>query len=750
MTNLQAPAAPAPTPLPDHLTAFFGRQDEIATIVRVLDSGKQRLITLTGPGGTGKSRIALEVARRQRQRFEEMQDEDETNSVPRVYFVSLLEAVSAELFVAELRSAFGVREDQNPGLKPLASLVHALKGKQTLLVLDNFEQIAESGSVLLEELLQQVPGLTCLVTSRIRLPIPGEREIPVAPLPTLSPSVFATSTGHGGASVSNEAEIPRLLDEYPSLALFVDRAQLARTDFQMNRRNAASIIELVDRLEGIPLAIELAAARTHLMMPRQMLDRMGKRLDLLVNHRKVTGGRHQSLRETLQFSYELLPSDLQRFFTNLALFRGGFTAEAAEAITESPIALDLIAQLCDASFLRSTESSNGEIRFQMLETIREFAHEKQQESDPNRQQRHQAEKRHLAYFARLAEETDRSILEGKSQSENLDTLEAEHDNIRAALRRVLRAAPDAFMADESLRLIASMHNFWFMRSHFTEGREWDRQFWKRLQDTKKDSKEAGTLDPLLLSRAMNGCGVLAMYQGDYSDADHCYRYSLRLRRKTGDQSGIGAILNNAGLSSSRQRNWDRARSYFEKSFEAWRAAGDSTFIGRLTGNLGIVAAEQGDYAAAKKYFEDNLELARNAGETRGISMGLSNLGRTYYKIGDLEKAEALLTESLNVAQELKDYALAGAVLLCFGLVRSARAAQLGTTQKWIQAEMETGPQFLRVALEVYQELNLTIPAYAIADMERYPAATYKANGFPYTGLHALRDILERWLPEHAL
>lgn len=241
-----------------------------------------------------------------------------------------------------------------------------------------------------------------------------------------------------------------------------------------------------------------------------------------------------------------------------------------------------------------------------------------------------------------------------------------------------------------------------------------------------------------------------MYQGDYPQADRCYRYSLKLRRKTGDQSGIAATLNNAGISSSRQKNWDRARFYYEQSFQAWRAAGEPTFIQRLSVNLGVVAAEQGDYRAAKKYFEDNLEFARRSGEPRDISTGLSNLGRTYYKIGDLEKAETLLTESISIAQELRDYGRAGAVLLCLGLVRSARGAKIGNAQGWMQAELETGPQFLRIATEVYQELKMPIPSYAVTDMELYPAATHKGNGFPFTGLQALKDILERWLPEHAL
>jgi predicted ATPase/DNA-binding SARP family transcriptional activator len=770
MKGFQHALAPSPDPLPVPLTRFFGRQEEIDDITYLLESGKDRLITLTGPGGTGKTRIALEIARQQRQLAQETQESNESgeqgeSEVRTVYFISLIEAVTVELFIAALRSALGVREDQKPGADPLLPLIRALKDRHTLLILDNFEQIAEKGGELLERLMERAPHLTCLVTSRQRLPILGEREVPIAPLSTLPPtSNFAISTNSaygsysGYGSYDSESDISTLLEEQPAVALFVDRAQHARPDFQINRRNAASIVELVHRLEGIPLAIELAAARTPVLMPRQMLDRMGKRLDLLVYHRKVSGGRHQSLRDTLQFSYDLLSPQLKTFLTVLALFRGGFTAEAAEAVTESPIALDLLIQLRDASLLRGVEQESGEMRFQMLETVREFASEKQKESDHGREQHLQGEARHLAFYAQFAEEIDNSLASGQRQSENLDLLEADHDNFRAALRRVLRSEPDSFTSTESLRLIASLHNFWMIRGHLTEGREWDQQYWQRLRADKQNQQQARTsgnhaafrLDLGLLAKAINGAGVLAMSQGDYSSADHCYRFSLWMRRNIGDRRGIAATLNNAGISRTRQEDWTRGRSLHERSLKEWRLLGEHRMISRLVGNIGIIAAIQGDYESARKHFQESLDTARRFGETRGITIGLCNLGHTYYKLGDLARAETLLTESLNVAYGLKDQGRAASALLYLGFVRSARVSMATDQKTVIQAELETGPQFLRIALESHQELNIPLAKDAIEEMEHFPAAVQKANGFPYSGLKALQDVLERWLPEHGI
>ena len=558
LTAFHLPQTTSPEPLPNPLTRFFGREKEMAFVEQLLEMGGSgnRLITLTGPGGTGKTRIALEIANRRRQYAEEERDqeqEQEQDNAPaeeRVYFVSLMDAVNADLFIEALRSTFGIRESKHAGVDSVGSLISALQNKRTLLVLDNFEQIVESGSALLERIMERVPGLTCLVTSRQRLMIPGEREVPIAPFLTVRPSKDLSFV----ANVGDDEDLANLLHSQPAVALFVDRAQHARPDFQITRRNAASIAELVYRLEGIPLAIELAAARAQTLTPRQILDRLDKRLDLLTSYRKVVGGHYQSLREALQLSYDLLSPKLRIFFGEIALFRGGFTTEAAEAVTESPIALDLLAQLCDASLIRSVEQDDGELRFQMLETIREFAGEKQNENEQSKSERYSAEIRHLVYFAKFAESVNKRLVGGGVQQEEIAHLEADHDNFRAALRRTLRRAPDTVSASESLRLLASLYNFWLIRGHFSEGSSWSSQFWQRLRTKERhlDTASNVVLDRTLLARAINGAGVLAMSQGDYRTADRCYRHSLRICRRIGDRRGIAGTLNNAGISCVEQ------------------------------------------------------------------------------------------------------------------------------------------------------------------------------------------------------
>ena len=747
ITAFHIPQITSPDPLPNPLTQFFGRQEELALIARLLDSGNNRLITLTGPGGTGKTRIALEITERRRQRAED----------ERVCFVPLADAVTADLFVAALRSALGVRESQHAHADALGSLVSALQDRRTLLILDNFEHLVESGSELLGRLLERAPSLTCLVTSRQKLPISGEHEVPIEPFLTVRPSQYLDSeTG------DEEMDISSLLDSQPAIALFVDRARQARPAFQITQRNAATIAELVYLLEGIPLAIELAAARVQVLTPRQMLDRLDrrvdKRLDLLTHHSKVVGRRHQSLREALQLSCDLLSPKLRIFFGEISLFRGGFTTEAAEAVTESPVALDLLAQLCDASLIRSAEQNDGAMRFQMLETIREFASEKQKEHEQSNSAKYSAETRHLTYFASFAETANKRLVSGGRQSEELALLEAEHDNFRAALRRTLRRAPESVSASESLRLLASLYNFWLIRGHFSEGSRWSAQFWLRLRCKKNDSDassvsavpSASVLDRALLARAINGAGVLAMSQGDYKTADHSYQHSLRICRHLGDRRGIAGTLNNVGNSYFHQGKVAQARAFYERSLQEWRTLGDSGSVARLVGNLGVIAAEQGDYDVARQHFAESLESARRLKQTRGITINLTNLGHTYYKSGNYSAAESSLTESLSVAYAIKDYGQAAPALLYLGFVRSAQVALMQDQTTATQAERETGPQFVRIALECYRELNRSLPGYAATELKRFPAATFRANGFPFSGLVALQDILERWLPEHAV
>ncbi|MBC8104603.1 MAG: tetratricopeptide repeat protein [Cytophagales bacterium] len=745
-----------PDPLPTPLTRFFGRRDEMDAILGLLESGGDRLITLTGPGGTGKTRIALEIARSLRSR--ETEAEEDNPLQPKVYFVPLLEARGADLFIAALRSTLGAAEGSGPGADPLKGLVSVLAERPALLVLDNFEHLVEPGARILEQLLLLVPTLRCLVTSRQRLPILGEREFPIAPLPTALPSADSgmrmAETRSGGDSSAAAFDLPFLLQSQPAVALFVDRAQLARTDFQITQRNAPGIVELVHRLEGIPLAVELAAARTQALTPRQMLDRLGKRLDLLVSHRKVHGGRHQSLREALQLSYDLLSPELRLFFADLCLFRGGFTTAAAEAVTASPIALDLLAQLCDTSLVRAAGQQNGEIRFQMLETIREFASEKREEcphaSEDASAPRDSSDARHLRFFATLAEAAEKRLVGGGNQVEELDHLASEHDNFLAALRRTLEGDLEPTANQDALLLLASLQNFWLMRGYLTEGREWGRRFWGHWRA--RGAHRATSLNPSLLAKVLNGSGVLAMSQGDYETADRQYRRSLWLSRIHQNRHGVAAALNNAGIARLGRGDLAGARVLYERSLREWRSLGDEPRAACLVANLGVLAAAQEDYATARIHFLESLESARRLKDTRGAAISLCNLGQVSYKLRDYRDAERTLAESLRVSSQLKDPGEAAAALLYFGFVRAARAAASdgsgGADPGAV--EVETAAQLLRVAVESYRELNLPLPDHAPQELAQFPPSPHRANGFPFRGLQALQDILDHWLPEHAV
>jgi predicted ATPase len=423
------------TNLPVQFTRFFGRQEELARLSHMLLLPQQtRLVTITGTGGTGKTRLALEVAARLTSSLEGA-----------VWFVELEDLRDTSLIADTVMGA--LHAARSPDKAPADVVAEALSAYASpLLILDNFEHLVEEGALFVQTLLARVPSLRCLVTSRQVLGLAGEREFALGPLPT----------PNGMHSLES-------LSLFESVQLFVERAQAVRPDFQITTATAPAVAQLCDALEGIPLAIELAAARAQVMTPSQMLSQIGHRFDFLVGRRRGASERQRTLRATLDWSYRLLSPDLQRFFSSLSVFRGGWTAEAAEAVCKEPLALDYLAQLRECSLVMTKEDA-AEIRFRMLETLREYGRERLTELG----EKEETQRRHVHYHLALADEYG-ATYNSPEFAARLHRLETEHDNLRAALTWCKdKATPDS--VETGLRLAAALRMFWDLRGYWSEGR----------------------------------------------------------------------------------------------------------------------------------------------------------------------------------------------------------------------------------------------------------------------------------------
>jgi predicted ATPase/DNA-binding SARP family transcriptional activator len=632
------PEAPAlstgiehPGSLPLRFSRFFGREEEIALLSKMLTSHEWRLITLMGPGGTGKTRLAIETAKRLGDAWPGA-----------IWFVDLVDLQDAARLGEAIRDAMHL--PRAPGIEPMDQVVAALASHPTLLVLDNFEQLAIDGAPILGTLLERVAGLTCLVTSRQRLSLPGEQEFPVAPLPTPANSYPLTVDSERQAKDVDGRSIRRppsqlstvngqLLTAFPSVQLFVDRAQEVRPDFQVTAGNAAALAELCVRLEGIPLAIELAAARVAVLTPAQMLARLEKRFDLLARRRGAEE-RHLSLRAALDSSYQLLEPEFQRFFARLSVFRGSFSLEAAEDVCGgSAGAVDALTELRECSLVSATEIADT-MRYRLLETLREYGAEQLTAEEATA-----LAERHAAFFLRMAEAGNEK-LGGAEQGEWLDRLELEHENLRAALTGTIASS-----AEIGLRLGAALWRFWEARGYLSEGRE-------RLESL----LQAPGAGQFAGARAavLNGAGRLAFHQGDYPTARQRWEESLAIARDARDRPGTADLLNSLGIVAKEQGEYAEARSLYEESFAIRRELGDDRGMAVALGNLGVLCRASGDYTAARGYYEESLARLRVVGDRRAIARSLINVGNVRLFQGELVAARSLYEESLAIARDLGD------------------------------------------------------------------------------------------------
>jgi predicted ATPase/class 3 adenylate cyclase/DNA-binding XRE family transcriptional regulator len=665
------------TNLPAQPTLLIGREQEVATICALLCRPEVRLLTLTGPGGTGKTRLGLQVAAELALTPNPapiaMGEESKMSTPPRlpqrerraggeghfpdgVYFVNLVPIRDPNLVTSAVAQTLGVIET---GDQPLAERLQSyLRHKQLLLLLDNFEQIVDAAA-LVAELLAGCPQLTILVTSRVPLHLRGEKEVSVPPL--------ALPDLHQLPAVES-------LTQYAAVELFIQRALDVQPDFAVTNDNAPAVAEICYRLDGLPLAIELAAARLKLFTPEALLARLSSRLTLLTGGARDLPARQQTLRSAIAWSYDLMDEGALTLFRRLAVFVGGCTIEAAEAVCSAtgdlPFdGLDGLALLVDNSLLKREQGADGEPRFRMLETIREYALERLEGSG----ELDAVQRRHAEYFLRLAEEAQPQ-LDGPDQAAWLERLEGEHDNMRMALAWS-QGPMDS--AETGLRLAAALAGFWWMRGYLRQGRAWLvaalaqpgaaapslararalglAGWWASVQGD--DSAVHACYDECLaLYRALGdrrgsaetlaGLGVIACAQGDYAHAAVLCEESLALYRELGDQSGCAHVLSWVGAIARDQGDYVRAMPLFAESLAIWRDLGDKSAVADVLNGMGDAMRQQGDYIQAAALYQEALALAQEAGDMFRSALARSNLGRVVHAEGDDAQAVALLEESV--------------------------------------------------------------------------------------------------------